>query len=141
MTEPPTSMRLDKWLWVARFFKTRSLATETVARGRVEVNGQPAKPGRELKLGDRLRVRQGAEERVVHVRAFAAARGPALQAQALYAETPESLAARELAAQARRIGAEPASSLQQGRPTKRDRRQLAAWQRWSAVADDEPPKR
>ena len=134
-------MRLDKWLWVARLFKARALAAEAVSRGRVEVNGQPAKPGRELKLGDRLSVRQGAQERVVQVQAFAAARGPALQAQALYAETPESRAARELAAQARRLGTEPASTLPQGRPTKRNRRQLVAWQRWSAVADDEPPKR
>jgi ribosome-associated heat shock protein Hsp15 len=133
-------MRLDKWLWVARLFKTRALAAEAAARGRVEVNGQPGKPGRELKRGDRLRLRQRADERIVEVRAFAAARGPAPQAQALYAETPESLAARQRAAEARRLAAEPAASLEQGRPTKRDRRRLAEWQRWSAVAD-EPPER
>ena len=138
MSEPPTSMRLDKWLWVARFFKTRSLAAETVAQGRVEVNDQPAKPGRELKLGDRLRLRQGAEVRVLEVRAFAAARGPAPIAQALYAETVESAAARQRAAEARRLAPEPARSLEQGRPTKRDRRRLVDWQRWSATADDLP---
>lgn len=129
-------MRLDKWLWAARLFKTRALAAVAVTHGRVEVNGQPCKPARELKPGDRLRLRQGNEERLLDVLALSAVRGPAAAAQALYAETAESIAARERAAAARRLAAEPAASIEQGRPTKRDRRRLADWQRWSASVDD-----
>jgi len=131
-------VRLDKWLWAARFYKTRALATEEVGRGRVTVNGQAAKASREVRVGDRLALRQGPVERVVDVRAMSNLRGPAPVAQALYEETPDSLAARQRAAEARRLGAEPASSIEQGRPTKRDRRQLVDWQRWSASIDDEP---
>ncbi|MBK9133672.1 MAG: RNA-binding S4 domain-containing protein [Betaproteobacteria bacterium] len=134
----PPRMRLDKWLWAARLFKTRALAAEAVERGRVQVNGQPAKPGRELRCGDRLQVRQGIDERTLDVLALSAVRGPAPVAQALYAETAESQARRIAAADARRVAAEPAHSIEQGRPTKRDRRQLAQWQRWSASADDLP---
>jgi ribosome-associated heat shock protein Hsp15 len=129
-------VRLDKWLWAARFYKTRALAAEEVARGRVSVNGQAAKPARELRPGDRLVLRQGAVERVVEVLAQSSVRGPASVAQTLYRETAESLAARERAAQARRLGVEPATAIEQGRPTKRDRRQLADWRRWSASIDD-----
>lgn len=135
---PGVRLRLDKWLWAARFFKTRALAAEAVERGRVEVNGQPVKPSRELKCGDRLRLRQGPDERIVDVLALSAVRGPAPVAQALYAETPESAAARVAAAEARRLAAEPAHSIEAGRPTKRSRRQMAQWQRWSASADDLP---
>jgi ribosome-associated heat shock protein Hsp15 len=131
-------MRLDKWLWAARLYKTRALAAEAVARGRVEVNGQAAKPGRELKPGDRLRLRRGPEERIVEVLALSAQRGPATSAQALFAETAESLAARERAAELRRLAGGPPHAAGDGRPTKRDRRRLAAWQRWSASADDLP---
>lgn len=131
-------VRLDKWLWAARFFKTRALAAEAVERGRVEVNGQPAKPSRELKCGDRLRLRRGPEERIVDVLGLGVVRGPATVAQALYAETPESVTARLAAAEAARLAAEPAHSIEQGRPTKRERRHLAQWQRWSATADDAP---
>lgn len=131
-------VRLDKWLWAARLFKTRALAGVAVAHGRVEVNGQPCKPARELKPGDRLRLRHGGDERVVDVLALSTVRGPATAAQALYAETAESIAARQRAAQARRLAAEPAASIEQGRPTKRDRRRLADWQRWSASVDDSP---
>lgn len=131
-------VRLDKWLWAARFFKTRALAAEAVERGRVEVNGQPVKPARDLKCGDRLLLRQGPDTRIVDVLALSVVRGPAPVAQALYAETPESMAARLAAAEARRLAAEPAHSIEQGRPTKRDRRHLAQWQRWSAKADDVP---
>ncbi len=131
-------VRLDKWLWAARFFKTRALATEAAARGWVELNGQPAKPAREVRPGDMLRLRQGPEERTLRVRAVSAVRGPAPVAQTLYEETPESLEARRLAAEARRLGSEPAHSIEQGRPTKRNRRELAEWQRWSASADDLP---
>jgi len=131
-----TRVRLDKWLWAARFFKTRALATEEVGRGRVSVNGQAAKASRELKVGDRIVLRQGAIERTVDLLALSSVRGPAPVAQALYAETPQSIAARLATAEARRLGSEPASSIEQGRPTKRDRRQLADWRRWSVSIDD-----
>ncbi len=128
-------VRLDKWLWAARFYKTRALAAEEVGRGRVQVNGAPVKAARELKPGDLLQLRQGPLQRTVQVLGLSTARGPAPVAQALYAETPESVAARLLAAEARRLGAEPAMAIEQGRPTKRDRRHLADWQRWSASID------
>jgi len=136
MTED-TRVRLDKWLWAARFFKTRALAADEIGRGRVSVNGQVAKASRELKAGDRIMLRQGAVERTVDLLALSTTRGPATVAQALYAETPESIAARVKAAEARRLGAEPAQAIEQGRPTKRDRRKLVDWQRWSASADEE----
>jgi ribosome-associated heat shock protein Hsp15 len=129
-------VRLDKWLWAARFYKTRALAAEEIGRGRVQVNGAPVKAARELKPGDLLQLRQGLVQRTVQVLGLSTARGPAPVAQALYAETPESIAARLKAAEARRLGAEPAMAIEQGRPTKRDRRQLADWQRWSASIDD-----
>lgn len=129
-----TRVRLDKWLWAARFFKTRALAAEEADRGRVTVNGAAAKPAREVHLGDRIVLRQGVTERTVDVLGLSSVRGPAPVAQALYRETPESVAAREKAAAARRL--EPAAAIEHGRPTKRDRRQLADWQRWSASADD-----
>jgi ribosome-associated heat shock protein Hsp15 len=129
-------LRLDKWLWAARFFKTRSLAVEAIERGRVAVNGQPAKPARELRPGDRVEFRQGTLARCVVVRALSTIRGPAPAAQQLYEETPESIAAREKAAAERHLRADPAHAIEQGRPTKRDRRQLADWQRWSVSIDD-----
>ena len=129
-------VRLDKWLWAARFYKTRALAAAEIGRGRIQVNGTVAKASRELKVGDLLALRQGPVQRTVQVLALSHVRGPAPVAQALYAETPESIAARQQAAEARRLGAEPAGSIEQGRPTKRDRRQLADWQRWSASIDD-----
>lgn len=128
------SLRIDKWLWAARFYKTRSLAAEEIGKGRVQVNGQDAKASREVKSGDRVRLRQGQVEREVLVRGISGARGPAPVAQQLYEETPESVQARETAAQQRRLAAEPAHSIEQGRPTKRERRQIdKAWNdRWSA---------
>ncbi len=131
------SLRIDKWLWAARFYKTRSLAAEDLGKHRVQVNGQDAKASREVKPGDRVRLRQGVIVREVVVRGISAARGPAPVAQQLYEETPESLQAREAAAQQRRVAAEPALSIEQGRPTKRDRRQMdKAWDdRWSAGLD------
>jgi ribosome-associated heat shock protein Hsp15 len=129
-------VRLDKWLWAARFYKTRALAAEQIGLGRVAINGAPAKASREPRPGDLVSLRQDAVTRTVQVLALSATRGPALVAQALYAETPESLAARQKAAEARRLGTEPAGSIEQGRPTKRDRRRLADWQRWSASIDD-----
>lgn len=136
-------VRLDKWLWAARFYKTRSLATEEIDKGRVQVNEQPAKPSREVHLGDRLELRQGQGRvpRVVIVRGLSDVRGPAPVAQQLYEETPESIAAREEFARNRRFLADPSQAIEHGRPTKRDRRQLADWQRWSASADDIGGKR
>lgn len=135
----PDSMRLDKWLWCARFYKTRSLATEEITKGRVTVNGQPAKPARELRTGELVCLRQGWMERTVRVLGLSAMRGPAPVAQQLYAETPESIAAREKAQEQRRLAPEPAAALAEGRPTKRDRRQIDRardWgSRWSASLD------
>lgn len=125
-------MRLDKWLWAARFFKTRSLATEEIGKGRVAVNGQPAKASREVRIGDVLELRQGAVTRTLTVAGVSAVRGPAPVAQTLYQETAESIAAREQAALARRTTPEPAAAIAHGRPTKRNQRQLADWNRWSA---------
>lgn len=130
-------MRLDKWLWAARFYKTRGLAAEEIAKGRVDVNGQAAKASRELRPDDRVEMRIGGGlVRTVVVRALSALRGPASVAQGLYEETAQSIAARESAARARREGSEPALAIEQGRPTKRDRRRLADWDRWSASLDD-----
>ena len=131
------SLRIDKWLWAARFYKTRSLAAEEIGKHRVQVNGQEVKASREVKPGDRVRLRQGLVEREVLVRGISAARGPAPVAQQLYEETPESVQRREAAAQQRRLAAEPAHAIEQGRPTKRDRRQMdKAWnERWSAGLD------
>lgn len=134
------SMRLDKWLWCARFYKTRSLSEQEIDKGRVTVNGQLAKPSREVRPGDTLVLRQGPVERTVNVRALSGMRGPAPVAQLLYEETADSLAKRAEAAELRRLAPEPASTLQEGRPTKRDRRnidQARDWgQRWSASIDD-----
>ena len=134
------TMRLDKWLWCARFYKTRSLATEEIAKGRVTVNGQAAKPARDLRCGDTVALRQGPVARTVLVRALSGARGPAPVAKLLYEETPESIAARERAAEQRRLAPEPAAALQEGRPTKRDRRNIDRardWgSRWSASIDE-----
>jgi ribosome-associated heat shock protein Hsp15 len=130
-------LRLDKWLWAARFHKTRGLAAEEIERGRVKVNGQPCKPARELKAGDRVEIRQETVWRIVEVRALSAIRGPAPLAQTLYEETAESLAARAQAAEARRLAPEPALTIEQGRPTKRQRRRQVEWQRWSASIDDD----
>lgn len=135
MSTPPSTVRLDKWLWAARFYKTRSLATQEIDKGRIQVNGQIAKPSRDLKPGDLVEIRQGPVLRALHVRGVSNARGPAPVAQALYEETPESVARREEAARQRRETPEPALAIEQGRPTKRDRRQLADWDRWSASAD------
>jgi ribosome-associated heat shock protein Hsp15 len=133
----PERVRLDKWLWAARFFKTRSLAIEEIGKGRVAVNGQPAKPSREVRVGDTLALQQAGLPRTVVVTGVSHVRGPAPAAQALYRETPESVAARVAALAARRLAPEPAASMAQGRPTKRERRQLVDWDRGSASADND----
>ena len=135
-------MRLDKWLWAARFYKTRALAVQEIERGRVQVAGANAKPSRDLRPGDVVTLRQGLVTREVQVRALSTQRGPAPVAQQLYEETAASVAAREQAAATRRIAPEPAHAIEQGRPTKRDRRALDAqrrgdWnERWSATLGD-----
>ena len=117
------SQRLDTWLWVARLSKTRSLANEAVTGGRVQVDGQRAKPSRAVKAGDRIEITTGPVRRTVIVRGLQPRRGPAAEAQALYEETPESLAAREAVAAEMRLGA-PRAAHGGGRPTKRVRRRL-----------------
>jgi ribosome-associated heat shock protein Hsp15 len=133
-------LRIDKWLWAARFYKTRTLASGEVVKGRVAVNGQEVKPARDVKMGDTVSVRQGQVTRSVVVKGLSATRGPAPVAQRLYEETAASVAAREQAAEQRRLSPEPAHSIEQGRPTKRGRRELddaRRWgDRWSASVDD-----
>ena len=131
-------MRLDKWLWVARFYKTRALAAEEIEKGRVHVNGQAAKPARAVRVRDRIEIRQtgSGSARELLVLGLSALRGPAPVARALYQETEASIAAQLQAAEARKFGIEPANAQELGRPTKRDRRDLADWQRWSASVDD-----
>jgi len=112
-------VRLDKWLWAARFFKTRSLAQQAVSAGKVKLNDSRAKPAHDVRIGDAIVVR----EWKVHVRELSDRRGPAEQARKLYEETAEGRAERERRADLRRWGAEPAAGLK-GRPTKRDRRRI-----------------
>ncbi|MEY4765227.1 MAG: hypothetical protein RI907_1900 [Pseudomonadota bacterium] len=128
-------LRLDKWLWAARFHKTRSLAGEDIDKGRIQVNGQVAKASRELKAGDKVDIRQESLTRSVEVLALSTVRGPAPQAQRLYRETVESLQRRADWQEQRRQAPEPAASIEQGRPTKRDRRKLADWDRWSVSSE------
>lgn len=131
------SMRLDKWLWAARFYKTRALAVEEIGKGRVTVNTQPAKAAKDIRVGDQIALRQGVVARTVVVRDLSNYRGPAPMAQQLYEETPESIAARQQAAEQRRLAPEPATAIEAGRPTKRDRREMAQWNdRWSASLDE-----
>lgn len=117
-------IRLDKWLWAARFYKTRSLAATEIGKGRILVNGQPAKPSREVAPEDLVSVRKEDPAIQVRVLAVSSVRGPAPVARLLYEETPESIAAREHAAEMRRLAPEPAHDIAAGRPTKRDRRQI-----------------
>ena len=116
-------VRLDKWLWAARFYKTRTLAAEAIGGGKVQVNGDRAKRARPLEVGDEIRVRQGPYEHRVVVRELSERRGPASQAAALYEETAESREAREkLAIQLKTLHS--AFAPEGGRPTKRDRREM-----------------
>ena len=116
-------MRLDKWLWAARFFKTRSLAQQAVAGGRVQLNGARTKPAHEVKVGDMVDVRVEEWRWEIHVKALSDRRGPAEEARKLYDETDASRAERARRMDLRRWGAEPAAALK-GRPTKRDRRRI-----------------
>ena len=130
-------VRLDKWLWAARFFKTRGLSAGEIGRGRVQVNGHAAKASREVRVGDRIELKQGLVARTVVVTAASEQRGSASVAQGLFEETPESIAQRTRQALDRRMNTEPSLAIEQGRPTKRDRRQLADWSRWSASVEPE----
>jgi len=118
-------VRIDKWLWAARLFKTRALAVEAVSGGRVAVNGLRVKPSRPVRPGDRLEVTKGTVRLSVVVRGISARRGPAAAAALLYEETAESRAARERQAAERRLAEAPGADLG-GRPTKRDRRRFDA---------------
>ena len=115
--------RLDKWLWAARFFKTRQLAQQAVNGGKIRLNNQPVKPGRRINPGDRLTIRRGDSEQTILVIANSAHRGPATVATKLYRETPESLAKRETLASYASIQTHPKRD-RPGRPSKRERRQI-----------------
>ena len=130
-------LRIDKWLWAARFYKTRTLAVDDIHKGRIHVNAQEAKPAREVRAGDTVVLRQAGISRTLVVRALSDKRGSAPVAQQLFEETPESLQLRAQAAEQRRMGTEPALSLKDGRPNKHDRRAIEnAWgARWSASVD------
>jgi len=126
MTDDASRVRADKWLWAARFYKTRSLATEAIAGGKVHMNGERVKPAKPLQVGDELRIRQGPYEFQVIVRELADRRGPTARAAALYEETAASRETRErmaheLKAMHSLMHADPH---QRGRPTKRDRRAM-----------------
>jgi ribosome-associated heat shock protein Hsp15 len=130
-------VRIDKWLWAARFFKTRSLAADEAHAGRVQVNEADVKASREVRAGDVVRLVQAKIPRTVVVKGISEQRGSATIAQQLYEETPDSKKLREAEAERRRLSPEPAMSIEGGRPTKRDRRDLQKdWgARWSASLD------
>jgi ribosome-associated heat shock protein Hsp15 len=121
-------MRLDKWLWASRFYKTRSAATAAVLGGRVHVNGTRAKPAKDVAIGDEIQLTVGVVRRIVEVLALSDKRGPATVAATLYRETPDSIEARERAAAERRLARPPGADLG-ARPTKLDRRRLEALRR------------
>jgi ribosome-associated heat shock protein Hsp15 len=118
-------VRIDKWLWAARFYKTRSQATEAVDGGKVELNGARVKPAKDVKVGDEVRIRLGPYEHHLVVRALSDRRGSASVAQTLYEETPESIAAREKLREDHRLAPAMFVYEEKGRPTKKDRRALA----------------
>jgi ribosome-associated heat shock protein Hsp15 len=132
-------VRIDKWLWAARFYKTRSLSTDEIDKGRVRINDLEVKPSKDVKVGDTVALRQGPVTRTLVVRGVSDKRGGAPQAQLLYEETQASIALREQLTEQRRL--EPANAQEHGRPTKRDRRDIDKVQnknwgnRWSVSAD------
>jgi ribosome-associated heat shock protein Hsp15 len=123
-----SGLRVDKWLWAARFFKTRTLASDAVSGGKVKVNGGASKPARDIKVGDRLDIANGEVRWQVVVHALSDKRGPAPEARLLYEESAESIAAREAARDSRKLIQDPAAEIH-GRPTKRDRRQMDRYSR------------
>ncbi len=124
MSDEDDRVRVDRWVWAARFFKSRELAADAVRGGRVEVNGARVKPSRPVRPGDRMEITIGQLRRAVIVRGVTDRRGPAAEAALLYEETAESVAARELQATERRLSRPPGADRTGGRPTKRDRRRL-----------------
>ena len=125
-TSPPHAVRLDKWLWAARFYKTRALAAEAIDAGRVEVNDERAKRARHIGTGDRIRIRKPPFEQHVTVRGLSESRGPAPVAATLYEESEESRQARqELAQQMKQLG--PPVFRDKGRPSKKERRTIDQW--------------
>ena len=130
-------MRIDKWLWAARFYKTRSLAAQELDKGRIQLNGHAVKPAHEIKPGDKLMLRQGTVLRELLVKGLSMQRGPAPVAQALYEESADNIEKRLQDAEQRCLHSEPAQSIEHGRPTKRDRRSIdKGWDsRWSASID------
>jgi ribosome-associated heat shock protein Hsp15 len=132
-------IRIDKWLWAARFFKTRSLASEAVAGGRVHVEGQRVKPARDVRLGESIQVTMGETTLTVVVRALSDRRGPASQAVLLYEETRESRERRERERDLRRMAPPPGADLR-GRPSKRDRRRIEAQRAGQRRGRGEPGK-
>ncbi len=126
--DPLEAVRLDKWLWAARFYKTRPLAVVAIEGGRVQVNGDRVKRAKSVKRGDQVRIRQGTFEYQLEVRELSERRGSATVAATLYDETAESLAAREkLAFQLKNVA--PAAIRSQGRPSKKQRRDIEKWKR------------
>ena len=117
-------VRIDKWLWAARFFKTRSLAADAIGGGKVSLNGDGVKPAKMIQIGDEVRLRLGPYEHVVTVRGLSERRGPASVAQTLYEETPASIAAREKLSEQLRMAPAAFVYEEKGRPTKRDRREI-----------------
>jgi ribosome-associated heat shock protein Hsp15 len=138
------TVRVDKFLWAARFYKTRSLAADEIGKNRIKVNGAVVKPSRDVRVGDTLEIVQDGMVRTMMVKALSDQRGPAPVAQLLYEETASSVSARLAAHEQRKLHREPALAITQGRPTKRERRSLDEVQRsvpqwdsrWSASIDD-----
>jgi ribosome-associated heat shock protein Hsp15 len=126
ISEHPGRVRLDKWLWAARFYKTRGLSAEAIDSGKIEVNGERAKRARLVQAGDKLRIRMGPYEHIIVVKGVSERRGSAPIAQRLYEEDPEGKKAREvMAAHVRAMNAN--TGYESGRPTKKDRRDIERW--------------
>ena len=131
------SARIDKWLWAARFYKTRSLASQEIGNGHVQINKSNVKAAKDVRIGDVVTILQGKVARTVIVKGISEQRGPAQVAQLLYEETAQSVAERILIAERNRLSPEPALTITNGRPTKRDRRDLqGAWDDRAAAPTD-----
>jgi ribosome-associated heat shock protein Hsp15 len=124
LEKAPDKVRLDKWLWAARFFKTRQVACEAINGGKVHLNGQRTKPGKEIKAGSQLRIHKGALEWDITVRVLATHRRPASEARSFYDETVESIDRREKIVEAQRLERSMSPRMTPGRPNKKDRRMI-----------------
>jgi len=120
------SIRIDKWLWAARFFKTRAAAQQAIEGGKVKLNGERVRSAKEVRIADELTIQLGASVWIIRVAQLSDRRGPAVVARTLYTEDEAARAQREEQAALRKLGAEPAQG-RAGRPTKRERRQLERW--------------